>query len=143
MAADLHTLSGEERRWKQRQLDAVRRFIDEFSPEDVDQPVSLRALDRAVAARLGEVALEAAEIDRVAAMAGAAFGEILVQNLGFRWVSVHTENASELAVHALPGAGDVLIYPLGFAASHIKGRDADFFKQGYEQIAMHLKSLRC
>ncbi|MCL4195385.1 MAG: DUF3806 domain-containing protein [Thermoguttaceae bacterium] len=142
MAADLHTLSGEERRWKQRQLDAVRRFIDEFSPGDIDQPVSLGALDRAVAARLAEVALEAAEIDRVAAMAGMAFGEILVQNLGFRWVAVHTENVSELAVHALPGAGDVLIYPLGFTARHLRRRDSEFFKQGYEQIAMHLKSLR-
>jgi hypothetical protein len=75
-------------------------------------------------------------------MLGAAFGEILVQNLGFRWVSLRRGEASEVAVHALPGAGDVLISPRGFVAAQLERRGADFFKQTYEQIAMHLKALR-
>ena len=135
--------TAEHRRWIESQLDAARDFVPRHSPMDADNPLSIGALDRALAgwfASHGETD-DAAAVDDMANALGATFGQLLVEHVNFQWVLVGDDSAGELAVHALPGAGDVLIFPFELLTKRYKTTQQGFLKDTYHSISSHVKSL--
>ncbi len=110
---------------------------------DADNPLSIGALDRALAGWLtsdGETA-EGTAVDDMANALGATFGQLLVEHLNFQWVLVGDNSDAELAVHALPGVGDVLIFPFELLTKRYKTSEQGFLKDTYHSISSHVKSM--
>jgi hypothetical protein len=139
-----------------RQLEAARRFVAGMSPPDAGVPVTLDALDRAWAAWLArceaglptmaptdeavaavfEAATATAEAVHAALEAvGVQFGQFLVDRAGFEWtVAADAVLGSELVVRALPGRGDVLVYPVKFVEQRWYQPEAGFLASSFEAI---------
>lgn len=118
--------------WIARQLAAARQFVAAMSPADAGGPVTLDALDRAWAAWFPQVEADAATIEVDPATVSAAlapvadavtatldavgvqFGQFLVDGAGFEWAVAAGASGTELVVRALPGRGDVLVFPVKF-----------------------------
>lgn len=141
MTPSLAPLTPEQQAWIQAQLTEARRFVDAFSPDDAEHPLSVGALDRALAAWLGREVSEPAEATAAIHAVGVAFGQSLVQGLGMRWVAVVDQRGSELAVHGLPGRGDVTIFPSHLVATRYQQGHPHFLVRSYHQIASHLRAM--
>ena len=125
-------LSDSERAWIGEQLDGARLFIVTMSPADAGGPVTLAALDRAWAAWLAQEHGEQANAAINAV--GTQFGQFLVDQAGFAWTIATNANGTDLAVLALPGRGDVLVYPANFVAKRWERREAGFLAASFEAI---------
>lgn len=165
MPNKIEPLTADKQAWINGQIEEARKFVDTFSPEDADGPIMLRVLDRAFAAWTETVAAEkgvgnllceapfgpfrqkvldpfSRRISETVDVVGVAFGQILVEALDLQWV-VHTdEQGSQLAVHGLPGEGDVLVFPQEFVAKGREKGETGFLHPAYQSIARHLKMLR-
>jgi hypothetical protein len=124
------------------QVDEARRFVAAHLPGEGEEAFSLLLLDEAFAEWVSAGQAEAEAIDATVEVVGAAFGEFLVRGLGFSWVFVHDEEGTDMAVHGLPGEGDVLVYPQRLVAKRWQRREAGFLIRTYGQIAAHVKTLR-
>ena len=120
--------------WIQQQLDAAKLFIEAFSPADAGQPSSREALDRAFAAWLAQNSQDNAEVNGVINAVGIRFGQFLVDEANFRWVVASDAQGTDLAVLALPGRGDVLVYPANFVAKRWERRETPFLASAFDQI---------
>jgi uncharacterized protein (DUF934 family) len=144
-----------QRAWIAQQLEAARRFVAVASPAYAGGPVTLEALDRAWAAWLprleADAGAAAAGLDPEAVVAalrptadtmhatleafGVQFGQFLVDGAGFEWaVAIDSRLGSELVVRALPGRGDVLVYPVKFVEKRWYGRESGFLASSFEAI---------
>jgi hypothetical protein len=137
----IDSLTDDERAWIATHLEAARKFVDAYSPEDAEEPLTLGALDRAFAAWLDSDVTDPEQVNSAINVVGAAFGDSLVKGLGLRWVIVTDAGGSELAVHGLPGQGDVLVFPQNFVAKRWEKRETFFLVPSYKQIARHLETL--
>jgi hypothetical protein len=54
---------------------------------------------------------------------GAAFGQLLVNTAGFRWVVVSDEHGTEMAIIALEGTADVVVYPMNLVAKRYETKE--------------------
>jgi hypothetical protein len=72
---------------------------------------------------------------------GIAFGQILVDRLGFRWVIATDDYGADLAVVAAEGKGDVLVYPANFVAKRFENRRTGFLAESVQFIAADLRSI--
>ena len=121
-----------EQNWISDQIDNCMRFVAEHSP--ADETVTLEALDRAWETWL---ALDVADTDQVNAAinaVGISFGQLLVDGAGFDWTIASDSFGTDLAVLALPGQGDVLVYPANFVAKRWERNEADFLCAAFEAI---------
>jgi hypothetical protein len=157
----IEPLTADKQAWINGRIEEARKFVDAFSPEDAGEPIMLPVLDRAFAAwvegegkGVGNLLCEApfgpfrqkvpdpfspaAVIDVV----GVAFGQILVNALDLRWVVHTTQQGSELAVHGLPGEGDVLVFPQELVAKRRQKGETGFLHPAYQNIARHIKVLK-
>ncbi len=73
---------------------------------------------------------------------GVAFGQILVEALDLQWVVYTDEQGGQLAVHGMPGEGDVLVFPQEFVAKHHKKGETGFLHPAYQNIARHIKLIK-
>ncbi len=132
-------LSASDHEWLRSQLAAVRQFVDDYSPNDAGQSISLPALDRAFAVALEDAESNSVHAEETVNVVGTAFGQALVKGAGFGWVVATDEWGTGLAIRALPGRGDVLIYPTDFVAKRWERRESSFLVDAYlsirEQIA--------
>jgi len=127
-------LTDAERRFVQDHLDAVPLFINSYSPSDSGLPVSLAILDRAFAAWLKQDVQDNAQINGTIKIVGVRFGQFLVDEVGFRWTVATDRQGTELAVLALPGHGDVLVFPANFVAKRWERRESDFMVWAFDAI---------
>jgi Domain of unknown function (DUF3806) len=134
MKQKIDDLNESEASWVRTQLENASRFVDGFSSEDADKPLTLAALDRAFAAWIASEPVDTDLINAVINYVGIAFGQALVDGIGLAWVIATDEQGSELAVYGLPGRGDVLVYPTNFVAKRWERREANFLEQAYGQI---------
>jgi len=141
MPQTITPLTPEQEAWIQGQLDEARRFVDAFSPEDAEQPLSVGTLDRALAAWLLREVSEPTQVAAAIHALGVAFGQSLVQGLGMRWVAVVDERGSELAVHGLPGRGDVMIFPSHLVATRYQKGEPHFLVKSYHMISSHIRAM--
>ena len=143
MKEKLDALSDKEEAWVASQLESAARFVETFSPRDAGQPLALAALDRAFAAWMASGPADHAEsINAVINCVGTAFGRILVEGIGLRWVIATDEHGSDLAVYGLPRTGDVLLYPLNFVAKRWERRETNFLEKSFYMIADQVGTLR-
>jgi hypothetical protein len=135
--------SEKEQAWIAEQLLNATEFVTAFSPEDSGEQLTLGALDRGFSRWIASgPAHNAAEANRVINSVGIAFGQLLVEGLGLKWVIATDKYGSDLAVYGLPGAGDVLVYPANFVAKRWERRDTNFLEQSYGWIEQQLNSFR-
>lgn len=127
-------LSHKERTWIAEHLEAVRELVGSMSPDDAGKPVTLDALDRAYAAWLGVASDNNDEVNAVINGVGIQFGQILVDQAGFAWTIAKDANGTDLAVRALPGRGDVLMYPANFVAKRWARKESNFFAASFTMI---------
>jgi hypothetical protein len=133
-AAKFSPLSDEDWAWLQNQLEAAPLFVEAFAPDEAGRPVTLRSLDRAFAAWLGRGTRDGDEINGTINVVGLRFGQFLVDEAGFEWVVAEDERGAELAIRALPGRGDVLVYPANFVAKRWKRRESNFLVAAFGAI---------
>jgi hypothetical protein len=128
-------INDKEEAWIKAQLDSASKFVEGFSPNDSGQPLTLAALDRAFTAWVASGPSDTNLVNAIINYTGIAFGQALVDGIGLRWVIATDEQGSDLAVHGLPEAGDVLVYPANFVAKRWERRETAFFADAYRQIA--------
>jgi hypothetical protein len=134
-------LSESETAWVKTQLENALKFVESFSPRDADKPLTLAALDRAFAAWIASEPTETDLINAVINYVGIAFGQALVDGIGFSWVIATDEQGSELAVYRFPGHGDVLVYPANFVAKRWERRETNFIEKAYQQIGRDVRAV--
>ena len=130
-----------EEAWVQERLYAGQSFVALFSPADGDQPASLEALERAYDGWLAGEPQDEREINDVILTVGVCFGEFLVNRAGFMWVIAEQDGSSNLAVRALPGHSDVIVYPADFIAKRWERREHAFLALAFEQIHEQVRKL--
>ena len=124
------------------QVEEARRFVATHLPGEGEEAFSLLLLDEAFAEWASAEQSEVEAIDATVEVVGAAFGDFLVRGLGFSWVMVRDEQGTELAVHGLPGEGDVLIFPQHLVAKQGAEPEPNFLTRSYRQISFHLRAIR-
>jgi hypothetical protein len=127
-------LTDEEHDWVRHQLDSVSPFIDAYSPDDSGQPMTLPILDRAFALWLAQDIQDDAQINAAINVVGIRFGQFLVDVAGFRWVIATDDEGSDLAILALPGRGDVTVFPANFVSKRWEKRETNFLAEAFGWI---------
>jgi len=134
-------LTDNERSWIALQLEGAREFVATMSPADADQPITLEALDRAFAAWLPQAGDDATQINAAINVVGVQFGQFLVEGAKFEWTIAMDAQGTDLAVRALPGRGDVLVYPANFVAKRWERRESHFLAASFQAIREHVKAI--
>ena len=138
MKQHIKPITDKQKAWIEARLDEARAFVDTHSPGDAGQPFGIDGLDRALA---GWVDLGETEPEKVAAavdVVAVTFGRFLVRSLDFSWVTVTGEQGAELALHGLPGRGDVLIFPQDLVRKRCGKGEKNFLKATAGQILQHV-----
>jgi len=141
MKQRIDPVNEEETNWIKTQLENASKFVENFSQEDAEKPLALAALDRAFAAWIASEPTETDLINAVINYVGIAFGQALVDGIGFKWVVATDDQGSELAVYQFPGRGDVLVYPANFVAKRWKRHETDFLEKAYKQIGRDVRAI--
>jgi Domain of unknown function (DUF3806) len=115
--------------------------VTRFSPGDADRSVTLDSMDRAFAAWLSSDPQSADEINQTINVAGAVLGDALCREAGFAWVIASDEYGTDLAVLALPGQGDVLVYPANFVAKRWERRETGFLAAACKGISADTRAI--
>ena len=138
MKQDIKPVGEKEKAWIEARLGESRAFVDTHSPGDAGQPFGIDGLDRALA---GWVDLGETEPEKVAAavdVVAVAFGRFLERSLDFSWVMVTDGQGTELALHGLPGRGDVLIFPQDLVGKRCQKGEKRFLKATLQQVSQHV-----
>ena len=138
MKQDIRPITEKEKAWIEARLDEARAFVDMHSPGDTGQPFGIDGLDRALA---GWVDLGETEPEKVAAavdVVAVTFGRFLERSRDFSWVMVTGGQGTELALHGLPGRGDVLIFPQDLVGKRCQKGEKGFLKATLRQISQHV-----
>jgi hypothetical protein len=134
MKPSFQALSAAERAWIAQQLEHARLFVDAFSPNDADRPITLDALDRAFGAWLPQCGNDNDEVNGAINAVGIQFGQILVDQLGFEWCITTDDYGTDLAVRALPGTANFSIVPASFVAKRWERGETLFFTDSFQEI---------
>jgi hypothetical protein len=135
MRPKVQPLNEKERQWVEVQLRVAEDFVRD--------KVTLRNLDRAFGAWMDSGSKnDANDTNRVINCVGVAFGQILVDQIGLSWVIATDKDGSDLAVHGLPGRGDVLIFPANFVAKRWEQDEVNFLEQSFHKIEKQMKDLQ-
>jgi hypothetical protein len=135
MKQKIDVLNEKEVAWVKAQLENAAHFVNGFSPQDAEQPLTLAALDRAFAAWIESDPAEVKLINSIINCVGIAFGQALIDRTGLKWVIATDDAGSDLAVYGLEGQGDVLVYPANFVAKRWERRETNFLEASCEKIA--------
>ena len=141
MKKTIKKLTGKEREWVESQLRAAVEFVDTFSPEDAKRQLSLRVFDRAFAAWVATGEVDGKKVNKIVNCVGIAIGQFLVDGIGLEWVTVSDEHNSTLAVHGLPGRGDVLVYPVKMVTERWEARSEESFEESCYQISRRITKI--
>lgn len=133
--ATFDELSVAERAWIAERLSDAARLC----AVDTVEELTPQLLDDAWAAGLSAASLEDANV--LINAIGIAFGQVLVDRLGFRWVIATDDYRTDLAVIAAEGRGDVLVFPANFVAKRFDTQRTDFLVESVERIAADLRRI--
>jgi hypothetical protein len=131
-----------ERSWIRLHIKKAGAFVSTFSPADAGDPIRLEALDRAFGKWMSTQPREVEDINDAINAVGIAFGSILVEKHGLSWTIASDDQGADLAVRALPDAGDVVVFPANFVAKRWDRKERDFLVRGAEEIACYVRKLR-
>ena len=124
-----------ELKWIEANLRIARSAIKTFAPE-CGQEITLKAVDAAFAAWLGQHDPQKEDPNPFINAFGIAFGQQFVDQLGFSWAVVRDGDGTEMAVHGATGdaAGDVFVYPPSFVAKRYMSKTTGFFESSFEDM---------
>lgn len=141
MQPKIAQISAAEQHWITAQLASAQKFVAAFAPQHEEQPITLAVLDNAFATWLTTETTESKVINGVINCVGVSFGQALVDGVGLSWVIATDKSGSDLAVHGLPGQGDILVYPANFVAKRWERRETNFLSAAYQQIAQQTQTV--
>ena len=141
MAASFTPLTAAEESWLNGQLAAAAQLATAHCPEVDSAPLSPDVLDRVWAAWVTSAPTEPDAINAGINAIGIAFGSHLVQHAGFSWVIASDEWGTDLAVLALPGTANVLVYPANFVAKRWERRETGFLQPAFQDITRQVNAL--
>jgi len=128
MKQKITDVSEQENEWIAQQLRGATKFVSIYCPEQANRPLSLGALDRAYDLWLSSNETNADIINAVINRVGVTFGQFLVDAGEFKWVIACDELGTDLAIYALPGSADVLVYPANFCSQALGAARNEFLR---------------
>jgi Domain of unknown function (DUF3806) len=141
MKQRIEPLTQGELDWIAAQREAATQLVQTFSSADAPEALTPAALDRTFAAWLASSPSNVDLINQTINAVGVAFGQLLVDGIGLQWVIATDAHGSDLAVHGLPGEGDILIYPANFVAKRWERRETHFLEGAYASMAQDIAAL--
>jgi hypothetical protein len=133
MDQTLGDLTGAEAEWVKLQLEMAKAFVAAHSPEDSESTLTTASLDRAFKKWMSQETQETESTNDAINAVGIAFGQILSQEIGLRWVIASDEHGSDLSLYS--PIGEILIYPANFVAKRWERRETDFLESSLREIA--------
>jgi Domain of unknown function (DUF3806) len=137
----IESINEKEHAWIKAQLENASNFVEGFSPGESGQPLTLAVLDQAFAAWVASEPTGTNLISAIINYLGIAFGQALVDGIGFQWIIATDDHGSDLAVHGLPGRGDILVYPVNFVAKRWERREINFLEDAYRKITHNVQEV--
>jgi hypothetical protein len=142
MKPDIQALNEAEHEWISDQLQAAAQFVARHAPADAGSPLTISSLDRAFAAWMALQVTDIPEINAAINAVGVAFGSFLVREAGFSWVVASDAYGTELAVLALPGTANVLVYPASFVAKRWERKQTDFLEICFHDMVAQTQAIQ-
>jgi Domain of unknown function (DUF3806) len=130
-----------EQQWVASCIAGVQQLVTTYSPSDIGTTLDAGILDRTYA---GWFATKESNTDRINAVInsiGFALGQLLVEKSGFRWVVATDEYGCEMAILALPGRGDVLVYPPNLIVKRWQSGEKSFIEHLFQSISAQVRDV--
>ena len=121
-------LNQAEREWVAACIAGAESLVAEYCPTQTGQPLTAKLLDETFAGWLTTNDSDTERVNNVINSIGMAFGQLLVDQVGFKWVVVTDEFGCDMGVLALPGSGDVLVCPTHVVAKRWESRETSFLE---------------
>jgi len=135
-------LNDAERQWVSSCIKAGRQMVVEYAPADAGRPLDAGVLDRAYAAWLTTGEADGDRINQAINAIGFAFGQLLIDAAGFEWVVVTDQFGCDMGLRALPGKGDVLVYPTHMVAKRWQSRESMFLEPLFEVVTKQVRDVQ-
>lgn len=119
-------LNDSERAWLQAHLQVAHTLVETYAPHPSRAPTSPESLDAAWNAWIASPDRDPEMANTIVNATGAAFGQSLVDTAGFRWVVATDEHGTEMAIIALEGTADVVVYPMNLVAKRYETEEQGF-----------------
>jgi Domain of unknown function (DUF3806) len=138
----IEALNDAELDWVDQNLQSASAFVRSYVGDDAAiDPESLdAAFERWLQAWLGQPESERDDPNPYINVFGIAFGQRLVDDLGFEWKVVTDAYGTEMAVLGQPG--DQLVFPPNLVAKRFVARETRFMQPLYDEIALVADRLR-
>ena len=134
MKPKIDQLTSAEQDWILQQIGAAKEFAYKTTGADPMDLPSPEDLDQAFNSWLTSVSHDSADANSIVNCVGIAFGQHLVNTTPLQWVIATDDYGTELAVHGLPGTGDILVYPQNFVAKRYEAKVGTFIVESIKQI---------
>jgi hypothetical protein len=134
-------LNDAEREWLASCMRHTEQLVAAYSPTDSCLPFDPHVLDRTYAAWLATGEMDAGRINQVINSIGSSFGQLLVDSAGFNWVVATDQHGTDMALLALAGKGDVLVYPTHMIAKRWQTRETGFLAPLFEVVTKQVRDV--
>jgi Domain of unknown function (DUF3806) len=134
-------LNDSEREWLGAHLRVAKSVADAYAGADAESPLTPALLDAAWNAWIPTAAQDPEMANTIVNAIGAAFGQFLADSDGFRWVVASDEHGTEMAIIALEGTADVILYPMNLVAKRYESGEQGFILPVLEQIRNQVSNL--
>ena len=124
-------LTEAERKWLDEQLRAAQELVAGIAGRS---SITVEDLQTTWDAWIVDGDTDGTRVNTVINALGIAFGQNLAVGGQLRWVIATDEQGSDLALHAFPGTGDVLIYPANLLAKRWQTRESRFIVGLFHEI---------
>jgi hypothetical protein len=137
-------LNEAERQWVSSCIMAGRQMVAKYAPADIDRPLDAGVLDRTYAAWWATGDADGDRINQAINAIGFAFGQLLIDAVGFEWVVVTDQFGCDMGLLALPGKGDVLVYPTDMVAKRWRSQSHEILFLGplFEVITQQVRDVQ-
>ena len=119
-------LNSSEREWLAAHLQVARSFVEAYAADPAQKALTPDTLDAAWSTWLPTAADQPDVVNTIINATGAALGQFLVDTAGFRWVVASDADGTEMAVTALQGTADALVYPMNLVGKRYATRETGF-----------------
>lgn len=134
MDTKIEQLTAGEHEWIEQQIVIAHEFVQRTLNKETEELPSTEDLDQAFNSWLHSRTHDPSDANSVINCVGIAFGQHLVDSTPLEWVIASDAYGTELALYALPGEGDVLVYPQNFVAKRYESNVGIFIVESVNQI---------
>lgn len=131
--AKFSPLNNELKEWIQKQLLLLDKYAESLDITFVN-PLSSELMDDLWIAWKKTNVTDSDATDSFLNCFGIGFGQILVNQLGFKWTHLEDEYGSDIAVRALPGTADTRVVPLNFVLKRWESDEGKYIKEAVAEI---------